>query len=260
MNILVCVKQVPAISQLEIDPITHDLIRIGTPSKLNPVDYYAFGQALKLKRQVGGNIHVITMGPPFAEDVLKECIAMGAKKGYLISDRAFGGADTLATGYTLAKAIEHIGSFDLIFTGSESSDGDTGQVGPEIAEFLKLPQITYAKKINLSGNSLEVQRKGIDGDELISCPLPAVVTVCRDADEKAPMLFEDFKSIKADIEVIDGNTLSINPERIGKNGSATTVIKVYAPASVEKGMLVEEANPESSAEKIVEILREKNLL
>lgn len=97
------------------------------------------------------------MGPPFAEDILKECIAMGAEKGYLISDRAFGEADTLATGYTLAKAIEHIGFFDLVFTSSESSDGDTGQVGPEISEFLNLPQIAYAKKMNLSGDFLEVQ-------------------------------------------------------------------------------------------------------
>ena len=147
MNIVVCIKQVPDTTQVKIDPETNTLIREGVQSIINPFDMYAIEEGVRLKERFGGKTTVITMGPPQAENALREAIALGCDDAILVSDRAFAGSDTLATGYTLANAIKRTGEFDIIICGKQASDGDTAQVGPGIATQLDIPQITYVKKI-----------------------------------------------------------------------------------------------------------------
>ncbi|MDR3602471.1 MAG: electron transfer flavoprotein subunit beta/FixA family protein, partial [Desulfosporosinus sp.] len=147
MEILVCIKQVPGISKIEVDPITGVLKRDGVDSKMNPYDLYAIETALRIKEQVGGTVKVISMGPPQAQDVIKEAYMMGADEGALVSDRKFAGADVLATAYTISQGVRKMGNFDLILCGKQTTDGDTAQVGPEMAEYLGIPHIANVLKI-----------------------------------------------------------------------------------------------------------------
>ena len=163
MEIVVCVKQVPDTTEVKIDPVKNTLIREGVPSIVNPFDKIAVEVALQLREKHGGKVKVISMGPPQAADALKECLAMGADEAILISDRAFGGADTLATAYALSTSIEKMGPVDLILCGKQAIDGDTAQVGPGIAENLGMPQITYAAKIEINGDTIKVDREHDDG-------------------------------------------------------------------------------------------------
>ncbi|MDF2634543.1 MAG: Electron transfer flavoprotein alpha/beta-subunit, partial [Pelosinus sp.] len=163
MEVLVCIKQVPDTAEVKIDPVTNTLIRQGVPSIVNPFDKNALEAALQLKDKHGGKVTVISMGPPQAKDALKECLAMGADRAILVSDRAFGGSDTLATSYTLAAAIRKIGTYDIIFCGKQAIDGDTAQVGPEIAEHLEIAQITYVAKIEVDGDTVSVEREYEEG-------------------------------------------------------------------------------------------------
>ena len=142
MKILVCVKQVPGSNNVEVDPVTGVLKRSGIPSKINPYDLYALETALTLAERFGGTVHTLTMGPPQAKEMLQECLAMGADDAVLLSDRALGGSDTWATSYIIAEAIKIVGDYDIIFCGRQAIDGDTAQVGPQIAEKLGIPQIT----------------------------------------------------------------------------------------------------------------------
>ncbi|MBU2699573.1 electron transfer flavoprotein alpha/beta subunit, partial [Sporomusaceae bacterium BoRhaA] len=151
MEMVVCVKQVPDTTEVKIDPVTNTLVRQGVPSIVNPFDKNALEAALQLKEKNGGKVTVVSMGPPQAKDALKECLAMGADEAYLVSDRAFGGADTLATSYTLAAALKKLGKFDLILCGKQAIDGDTAQVGPEMAEHLGIAQITCCSKFEVTG-------------------------------------------------------------------------------------------------------------
>lgn len=170
MNILVCIKQVPDTTMIKIDPVTNTLIRDGVPSIVNPFDGYALEVAVRLKEAVGGKVTVATMGPPQAIGALRECLAVGADEACLISDRAFGGFDTLATSFVLATSIRAMEKkagekFDIIFCGKQAIDGDTGQVGPSMAEHLQYPQITYASDVTAEGNQILVKRecdKGYD--------------------------------------------------------------------------------------------------
>ena len=147
MEILVCIKQVPGTSKVEVDEKTGVLKRDGVDSKMNPYDLYALETALRLRKKVGGNVSVITMGPPQATEVVKEAYMMGVDRGALISDRKFAGADVLATAYTISQGIRKMGEFDLILCGKQTTDGDTAEVGPEIAEYLKIPHIANVIKI-----------------------------------------------------------------------------------------------------------------
>ena len=147
MNIMVCIKQVPASSEVKIDPVTGNLIRDGKNVKLNPFDLFALEAAFQINERIGGSVHALTMGPDSAIKVLKEAIHMGANKGTVISDRKFAGADVLATAYTISQMIDHIGNFDLVICGKQTTDGDTAQVGPEIAENLTIPHVPYVKEI-----------------------------------------------------------------------------------------------------------------
>ena len=181
MKIIVLMKQVPNTNEVKIDPKTGTLIREGVPSIINPDDKNALEEALKIKEEKGGSVTVLTMGPPQADFALREALAMGADEAILLTDRVFAGADTWATSLALAKAIQKIGEYDLIFAGRQAIDGDTAQVGPEIAEHLGLPQVTYVRKVvSLEGNKVVVERALEDGYEVIECQLPAVLTAIKE--------------------------------------------------------------------------------
>ena len=163
MDIVVCIKQVPDTTEVKIDPKTNTLVRQGVPSIVNPFDKNASEAGLRLKEKYGGRVTVVSMGPPQANDALKECLAMGADDAVLVSDRAFGGADTLATSYTLAATIRALGHFDVILCGKQAIDGDTAQVGPEMAEHLGITQLTYVAKIDIQGDTVQVYREHEEG-------------------------------------------------------------------------------------------------
>src|SRR3989338_4813938 len=181
MEIIVCIKQVPETTQVQIDPQTNTLIREGVKSIINPFDMYAIEEGIRLKEKFGGKVTVITMGPPQAESALREAIALGADEAVLVSDRAFAGSDTWATSFTMATAIKKMGKFDLIICGKQASDGDTAQVGPGISVHLDIPQVTFVKKIEEIKDGLaKVERLTEEGFDVIQTPLPALLTVVKE--------------------------------------------------------------------------------
>ena len=184
MKIIVCVKQVPEITEVKIDPVTHTLVREGVPSILNPFDEFAVEEALRIREKHGGEVTAVTMGPPQAREALIKCLAMGADRAILLTDRAFAGADTWATAYTLSLAIKRL-EHDIILCGKQAIDGDTAQVGPELAENLGIPQITFVKKVEVDEKSRKVlvHRETEDGYEVIECRLPVLLTAIKGLNE-----------------------------------------------------------------------------
>ncbi|MBN2126169.1 MAG: electron transfer flavoprotein subunit beta/FixA family protein, partial [Deltaproteobacteria bacterium] len=178
MKIIVLVKQVPDTTEVRLDPKTGNLIREGVESIINPDDLHALEAAVALKEKAGGRITVLSMGPPQAIDAVSEAMGMGADEGILLSDRAFAGADTWATSSTLGKAIEKVGAFDIVFAGRQAIDGDTAQIGPQVADYLGIPQVTYVCEIEgVTKKSLVAKRRLEDGYERVRCDLPAMLTV-----------------------------------------------------------------------------------
>jgi len=175
MKIIVCIKQVPDTNEVKLDPKTGTLIRDGVPSIINPDDKSGLESALQLKEEFGAHITVLTMGPPQADAALREALAMGADEAVLLSDRAFAGADTWATSLTLAKAIEKL-EYDLIITGRQAIDGDTAQVGPELAEHLGVPHVSYAEEVHKEDNALIIKRRFEDGYHIIKVEMPCLIT------------------------------------------------------------------------------------
>ena len=230
MNILVCVKQVPDTTEIKIDPATNTLIRTGVPSIMNPFDAYAVEQALRLKEAAGGKVTVISMGPPQAQTILTDALAMGADEACLITDRRFGGSDTLATSYILSCAAHCLGPFDVILCGKQAIDGDTGQVGPEMAEHLGIAQVTYASQLRPDGDRLEAVREHPDRQEILSVSLPAVISVVKG--EERPR-FETIrgrlKANRQEIRILDWDVLPVEDGRIGLTGSPTKVKRTFTP-------------------------------
>ncbi|HOL66187.1 MAG TPA: electron transfer flavoprotein subunit beta/FixA family protein, partial [bacterium] len=184
MNIIVCIKQVPETTEVKIDPVTKRIVREGVKGVINPYDAYALEEAVRLKERFGGETTVISMGPPQAESALREALAMGLDKAILLSDRQFGGSDTLATSYTLACALRKIGSFDIVICGRETLDGSTGQVGPEMAVHLGIPYITFVSRINeVTPEGLVCERLMEDHYETLQVPLPVLLTVVKEINE-----------------------------------------------------------------------------
>lgn len=234
MKIVVCIKQVPDTTDVKIDPKTNTLIREGVASITNPFDDYAVEEALLTKEKYGGEVHVITMGPPQAIDVLKNAFALGADKVYLVSDRVFAGADTLATAYALSKTIQTIiGDVDLVICGKQAIDGDTAQVGPGVATRLGIPQLTYVSKvreIDFTKKRIVVERMLENGREVIESSLPALITVIKDINEpRLPSLLGIKKAAKAQIPTITAKDIQADENRIGLKGSPTWVTKVFSP-------------------------------
>jgi len=244
VKIVVCIKQVPDTeATVEIDPETKTLKREGVESVTNPFDEFAVEEGLLTKEKYGGEVHVLTMGPPQAKDVLKNAYAVGADYVYLISDRAFAGADTWATAYTLAGAIKKIGDFDLVICGMEATDGNTAQVGPGIATQLNIPQLTYVDKvteIDPENKKIKVERLLEDGKEIVEAKLPALITVVKDINEpRLPSLFGIKKAAKLDIPTWTADDLPVDKDKLGLKGSPTEVIKVFPPEIRTGGEILE---------------------
>lgn len=231
MKILVCVKQVPDAKDVRLDPKTNTLAREGVEAIMNPYDRHALEEAVAIKEQLGGKVTVITMGPPQAETVLREAIACGADEAVLVSDRAFAGADTWATAYTLAKAVETLGGFDLILCGKQAIDGDTAQVGPGLARRLRLPYAACIQKTRqVTADAIEVERMMDDGFDVLRLPLPALLTVVKDINEpRVASLKGKMKAKKAEIQQFSANYIGADPQCIGLAGSPTKVVRVFSP-------------------------------
>jgi len=232
MKYIVCLKQVPETEGVKINPETGTLIREGVKSIINPYDLYALEAALQMKKQYGGEIIVLSMGPPQVEEALREAISYGADEAILLCDKAFAGADTLATSYTLAQAIKKIGNFDVIFCGKQAIDGETAQVGPELAQRLDIPYITYIRKIEFKNNTLLVERLLDDGYQVVQINLPALLTVIKEIGEPPlPSIRGKMRAKKAKILLWTTQDIKADSEKIGLKGSATQVVKIFSPPS-----------------------------
>lgn len=237
MNILLCVKQVPDTADIRIDPVKNVLIRKGVPSILNPFDSYALEAAARIKdRDPATKIVALSMGPAQADAVLRECLAIAADSAYLVSGRAFGGSDTLATSYILSEAIKLVsekeGPFNAVFCGKQAIDGDTAQVGPEIAEHLGIPQVTYGLEAEVAGDALHVRRETETGYAVVEVKTPCLVTFTKPSFEvRYPTIPSKLAADKADITVLSEEDLtSIDRTQIGLSGSPTRVKKTYVPS------------------------------
>jgi electron transfer flavoprotein beta subunit len=237
MHSVVCIKQVPDSAQIRVHPVTNTIMRQGVPAIINPYDLFALEEALRLKDKFGGTVTVVTMGPPMAEAALRKCLSYGADDAILVSDRAFAGSDTLATSYALATTIKKImGNMpvDLIFTGKQTIDGDTAQVGPGIAKRLDYQLLTYVSKIvdlDLEKKEITVERRAEGGVQLLKTATPCLITMLEGTNE---MRFGDlddlFRAARYDLKVWNRETAGIDDaEMIGLKGSPTVVSKVFAP-------------------------------
>ncbi|MFH1115898.1 MAG: electron transfer flavoprotein subunit beta/FixA family protein [Pseudomonadota bacterium] len=243
MKIIVLIKQVPNTTEVKLDPKTGNLIREGVETIINPDDLHALETAVTLKEELGAEVTVLTMGPPQAIDALSEAMGMGADKAVLLSDRAFAGADTWATSFTLGKAIENVGEFDLVLAGRQAIDGDTAQVGPQVADYLDLAQATYVFDIEeVSADHLVVKRRLEDGYERIQLKLPALLTLI--GGEKKPR-YPDVSRLllacreKAPIKVWNAADIGVTTAQVGLEGSLTHVVKTFAPKFERQSELLE---------------------
>lgn len=232
MNIIVCIKQVPGTSKVEVDPVTGVLKRDGIDSKMNPYDLYALETALKLREEKGGKVSVISMGPPQAMAVIKEAYMMGADEGTLISDRKFGGADVLATSYTLSQGVRKMGDADIIICGKQTTDGDTAQVGPEMAEYLGIPHVANVRKIvELREASIVVEMDMPDTVEVSEVQYPCLITVEKNIFEpRLPSYRKKLSTKDREINILSLKDLEDQDEKkYGLNGSPTQVERIFPP-------------------------------
>lgn len=238
MKILVCAKQVPNTNEVRIDPIKGTLIREGVDSILNPDDANALEAALQLKdSNPGTTVTVISMGPAQAKEMLIECLAMGADDVILLSDRAFGGADTWATSNTIAAALRKIGGYDIIFAGRQAIDGDTAQVGPQIAERLGLPQVTYVQDIQLENDKVVVQRQLENGYEVIEAKMPVMLTCIKELNKPRYMRVDGiYDAYARDIPVWGLKDLPVEEDMVGLKASPTKVFRSFTPGPKGKGV------------------------
>lgn len=268
MKIIACIKQVPNTAEVKIDRETNTLVREGVPSIINPFDLNAIEECLLLKERFGGSVTVISMGPPQVEAALRDVLSLGVDQAGLLCDRAFAGADTLATSYTLAAGIKKIGAFDLILCGKQAIDGDTAQVGPEIAEWLDIPHMTYVCSINevspvgrpLGGASITVSRLVEGGYEQASASLPALLTVVREVNEpRLPSFRASLRAKTQPIAVWGANDLDVDPGRIGIPGSPTRVSRIFVPQYDRQGQFLAGA-PEEQAKTLITALRSAQVI
>jgi electron transfer flavoprotein alpha/beta subunit len=262
MNTIVYIKQVPATSEIKWDPKTGTLMREGAEGVLNLTDKNALEAALQLKEEHGGHSTALSMGPPQAEEVLREALSMGIDRAILLSDKAFAGADTLSTAYTLSLAAKKIGSYDLILCGKESSDGMTAQVGPQVAEFLDLPQLTWATEITIQDASVRIKQKIEDGFRILEAPLPAVITVEREINRpRIPTMDTIMEAYRSkEVTVWTAGDLEGDPGLLGLGGSPTQSRAVYT-RHVKKGeVTILEGEPDEVAGKLIETLQLKALI
>ena len=259
MKIVVCLKQVPDTTAVKIDPKTGTLIRDGVPSIINPEDKHALEAALQLKDNNGAEVTVLSMGPPQAKSALREALCMGADKAILITDRAFAGADTLATSKALAGALKKL-VYDIIFAGRQAIDGDTAQVGPEIAEHLNIPQVTYVQGVKVEEDGLLVNRALEDGYELIKVKAPVLLTAIKELNEPRYMNVKNiFETSDDEILVWSADDIDVDKAELGLKGSPTKVKRSMTKEAKGAGEIVKES-PKDSVTYVLGKLKEKHYI
>lgn len=263
MKIIVCAKQVPDTNEVRIDPVKGTLIRDGVPSILNPDDANALEAALAIKDSDadGVTVNVISMGPPQAVYMLRECLAMGADSAYLLSSRTFGGADTCATSTTIAAGIEKIGGYDIIFAGRQAIDGDTAQVGPQVAQRLGLPSVTYVQAVReIKQHSVVVERQLENGYEVIECKTPCVLTCVKELNTpRYPSVAGIERAYTTDVTVWNEQDVCLDPARCGLKASPTQVLRSFTPPPKGKGEMLT-GTAAQAASLAVQKLREKHII
>jgi electron transfer flavoprotein beta subunit len=265
MKIVVCVKQVPEITDVKVNPETGTLIREGVTSILNPFCEYALDHAQNLKSEMPDiEVIALTMGPPQAKSALLRCLELGADRAVLISDRKFAGADTWATALTLSAAIRiAVPDFSLILMGKQAIDGDTAQVGPEVAEILSLPQITYGVEIQLTPKKkrIQVKRETESGYEVLEARLPALVSTSKGEPIRRVPSFQDVLNARLkEVSVLSADDLGLDETELGLKGSYTQVVKVFPPQQKQGGLKFEDIEPEVAARKIAAFLRQEKFI
>lgn len=261
MEILVCIKQVPGSSEVKIDAQTGALIRESVPGIINPTDRNALEESLRLREKHGGKVTALSMGPAQAEEALREALAMGADKAVLLTDRLFAGSDTAATSYILRCAVQKLGHFDLILCGRESIDGVTAQVGPQLAELLGIPQITFVRKVDIVDNTLRAER-GLKGSiELVEGKLPLLLTVNKELNIPREITIDDILVACREKEIISWSAGDIGADRskIGLDGSLTVAISSFVPRRQKKGVIF--SGPlKDAVRQLIQELRKKQLV
>jgi electron transfer flavoprotein beta subunit len=261
LNIIVCIKQVPEATNVEFEKTTGRLKRDGAAAVINPFDEFALEAALRIKEKHNGTIKVLSMGPPIAEQALRDAIAMGCDEGWLATDSVFGGADTWATSLTLAKCIQNIGKFDIVVCGLKTTDGDTGQTGPEMAEHLNVPCISYVSEfIGIKDGIATVKRNLDDGVETLAVQLPIIITVSKDIGQpRLATLRGRLAAKKITIKQITNKELAMDPKAIGLDGSPTRVTKIFTPDPIVGGEIVE-GSVDKLSDAIINRLKEAKVL
>lgn len=262
MNILVCIKQVPSTSRVEVDPQTGVLKRAGVESKMNPYDLYALETALRLREEHGGSVTVLSMGPPQAQAVIREAFAMGADAGVLLSDRRFGGADVLATSYTLAQGVRRAGRFDLLICGKQTTDGDTAQVGPEIAEWLGIPSVANVRRIVRAEKGAVVVEADLPQSlETARVQFPCLLSVDKDiCQPRLPSYVKLRASRERPVTVLTLDDMDDRDERhYGLNGSPTQVRRIFPPESDVRREIWRDSG-QALGERLYTMLRQKKFV
>lgn len=261
MKILVFIKQIPDTENVKLDPVTGNLKREGVSSVMNPNDANAVEAAVQLKEKYGGTVSAVSMGPPQAAEALKKALSLGCDEAFLLSDRAFGGADTLATSYTLAKAAEKIGAYDLLLFGRNASDGDTAQTGPATAAQLGLPQVTLATSIDIQDGWAICDRERENTVEKVGVRLPAAVTVCREINTpRYPTLMNIMKASKKPLTVWSAKDLGADPACTGTSGSPSATKKIFAPEKRSTNTVYFSGTAAEMAQQLAAVLAEKHFI
>jgi len=264
MKIIVPIKQVPETGNVKMDEKTGTMLRDGVESIVNPLDLYSIECALQMKEKYGGTITVLSMGPPKAEKAIREALSMGCDDGILLTDKAFAGSDTWATSYVLSEAIKQLGEFDLIVAGVRATDGDTGQVGPEIASMLDLPIATFVSKINsVDNDNMEVTRLVEGGYEKIRLTLPCLLTVVNEISfPRLPTLRGKQSARTKDVPVVKQSDIGAKSSSLGLEGSPTRVVKIMKPKVTRNGVIldVKKVGVKKAVEELVDFLEEKNFV
>jgi len=260
MRMIACIKQVPDTTEVRIDPKTNTLIREGVPSILNPYDQFALEEGLRIRNMRGeGKITVLSMGPPQARSALMKCLALGADDAVLLSDRTFAGADTWATSFTLSEAVRQLGEFDVVLCGQQAIDGDTAQVGPELAQNLGIPQVTYVEEVTKAeGKKLELRKQTEEGYQIIEVRTPVLLSLMPSTSFEpgiAPMS-GILKAKRKPFEIWDAAKLGGESSRFGLDGSFTQVVKTYPPPSRGKGIILEGDPAEAVLQLIPPLVRD----
>lgn len=262
MKTVVCIKQVPATNDAKIDPETKRIIREGIKAILNPFDTYALEEGIQLRERFGGEVIALSMGPPKAEDILREALSLGVDRAILLSDHDFAGSDTWATSYILARAIKKIGKVNLVICGRQAIDGDTAQVGPGIAAHLGWPQATNTMAVEeISSSSIKVKRMHEDGYDICNMHLPAVITVVKDINiPRVPTLKGRLSSLKKEITIWRPGDIGADSSKIGLEGSPTRVVKIEPPQPRHSRTKRIEGAPTECARSLVQELRGQHLI